>query len=120
MSGQIAQWAVRTPQNAAHRPGHRRSWRVRRAGLSVHASVAIALHAVADYSDDLRLAHVMADAADDVATRRFRALDLRVETKPDLTPVTDADRMVEEILRNTLKRARPRDAVHGEEYGRTG
>jgi histidinol-phosphatase len=62
----------------------------------------------------------MADAADDVATRRFRALDLRVETKPDLTPVTDADHMVEETLRNTLKRARPRDAVHGEEFGRTG
>jgi histidinol-phosphatase len=62
----------------------------------------------------------MADAADDVATRRFRALDLRVETKPDLTPVTDADRMVEETLRNTLRRARPRDAVHGEEFGRTG
>ena len=75
---------------------------------------------MADYSDDLRLAHVMADAADDVATRRFRALDLTVETKPDLTPVTDADRMVEDTLRNTLKRARPRDAVHGEEFGRTG
>ncbi|HZE32654.1 MAG TPA: histidinol-phosphatase [Actinoallomurus sp.] len=75
---------------------------------------------MADYSDDLRLAHVMADAADDVATRRFRSLDLSVETKPDLTPVTDADRRVEETLRNTLKRARPRDAVHGEEFGRTG
>ena len=83
-------------------------------------AVAVRLHVVADYSDDLRLAHVMADAADDVATRRFRALDLRVETKPDLTPVSDADRKVEESLRNTLKRARPRDAVHGEEYGRTG
>lgn len=83
-------------------------------------TVAVRLHVVADYSDDLRLAHVMADAADDVATRRFRALDLRVETKPDLTPVSDADRKVEDSLRNTLKRARPRDAVHGEEYGRTG
>jgi histidinol phosphatase-like enzyme (inositol monophosphatase family) len=88
--------------------------------VSVAGPVAIPLPFVADYSDDLRLAHVMADAADDVATRRFRALDLRVETKPDLTPVSDADRMVEESLRNTLKRARPRDAIHGEEYGRTG
>jgi histidinol-phosphatase len=78
------------------------------------------LHAVATYSDDLRLAHVMADAADDVATRRFRALDLSVETKPDLTPVTDADKAIEDTLRNTLKRARPRDAVHGEEFGRVG
>ena len=44
-----------------------------------------------DYDDDLRFAHVLADNADDITTRRFRALDLRVETKPDLTPVSDAD-----------------------------
>jgi histidinol-phosphatase len=75
---------------------------------------------VAGYTDDLRLAHVLADAADDVTTRRFRALDLRVDTKPDLTPVTDADRSVEESIRGTLKRARPRDAVIGEEFGKTG
>ncbi|MCD0448125.1 histidinol-phosphatase [Actinocorallia sp. API 0066] len=72
------------------------------------------------YSDDLRLAHVLADAADDLTTRRFRALDLRVETKPDLTPVSDADRAVEEQIRGTLKRARPRDAVIGEEFGKSG
>jgi histidinol-phosphatase len=82
--------------------------------------IAVALHVVAGYSDDLRLAHVLADAADDITTRRFRALDLRIETKPDLTPVSDADRAVEEQIRGTLKRARPRDAVLGEEYGRTG
>jgi histidinol-phosphatase len=78
------------------------------------------LHAVASYSDDLRLAHVLADAADDITTRRFRALDLHIETKPDLTPVSDADRAVEDQIRGTLKRARPRDAVLGEEYGKTG
>ncbi|HEX2315108.1 MAG TPA: histidinol-phosphatase [Thermomonospora sp.] len=75
---------------------------------------------MAGYSDDLRLAHVLADAADDITTKRFRALDLRIDTKPDLTPVSDADRSVEEQVRGTLKRARPRDAVLGEEYGRTG
>ncbi|HEV7932526.1 MAG TPA: histidinol-phosphatase [Actinomadura sp.] len=75
---------------------------------------------MAGYSDDLRLAHVLADAADDITTRRFRALDLRIETKPDLTPVSDADRTVEDQIRGTLKRARPRDAVLGEEYGKTG
>lgn len=75
---------------------------------------------MAGYSDDLRLAHVLADAADDITTRRFRALDLRVETKPDLTPVSDADRQVEDQIRGTLKRARPRDAVIGEEFGKTG
>ncbi|MFC6081634.1 histidinol-phosphatase [Sphaerisporangium aureirubrum] len=71
------------------------------------------------FSDDLRLAHVMADSADDLTMRRFRASDLRVETKPDLTPVSDADRAVEEAIRGTLRRARPRDAVVGEEMGRT-
>ncbi|GAA3158168.1 histidinol-phosphatase [Planomonospora alba] len=72
------------------------------------------------YNDDLRLAHVMADAADDLTLRRFKAVDLRVETKPDLTPVSDADRAVEEAIRNTLRRARPRDAIVGEEFGTTG
>ena len=72
------------------------------------------------YDDDLRFAHVLADAADDITTRRFRALDLRVETKPDLTPVSDADRATEDSLRNVLRRARPRDGVLGEESGRTG
>ncbi|NUT40113.1 MAG: histidinol-phosphatase [Thermoactinospora sp.] len=72
------------------------------------------------YSDDLRLAHVMADAADNLTMRRFKAVDLKVETKPDLTPVSDADRTVEEAIRGTLRRARPRDAVIGEEFGNTG
>jgi histidinol-phosphatase len=75
---------------------------------------------VATYDDDLRFAHVLADAADDITTKRFRALDLRVDTKPDLTPVTDADRATEESLRNILRRSRPRDAVLGEESGQTG
>lgn len=80
----------------------------------------VALPLMASFDDDLRLAHVLADAADDLALKRFRALDLVVETKPDLTPVTEADRMVEETLRGVLSRARPRDAVVGEEYGKTG
>ncbi|MEU3305615.1 histidinol-phosphatase [Nocardiopsis sp. NPDC055551] len=72
------------------------------------------------FDDDLRLAHVLADSADDIAMKHFRALDLVVETKPDLTPVTEADRTVEETLRSVLSRARPRDAVVGEEYGKSG
>ena len=75
---------------------------------------------MAGYDDDLRFAHVLADAADDITMRRFRALDLHVESKPDLTPVTDADQAAEESLRNVLCRSRPRDAVLGEEFGRTG
>ncbi|MGH8892917.1 MAG: histidinol-phosphatase [Actinomycetes bacterium] len=72
------------------------------------------------YDDDLRLAHVLADTADSLTMSRFRALDLVVETKPDLTPVSDADKRVEEAIRATLGRARPRDAVHGEELPDTG
>jgi len=72
------------------------------------------------YDDDLRLAHVLADAADAITMARHKAHDLTVETKPDLTPVSDADRTVEESIRSTLKRARSRDAVTGEEYGETG
>jgi histidinol-phosphatase len=72
---------------------------------------------VTRYSDDLALAHVLADTADAIALGRFRALDLRVNAKPDLTPVTDADTAVEKALRATLSRTRPRDGVLGEEYG---
>ncbi len=72
------------------------------------------------YRDDLRLAMLLADDADAISTDRFRAADLRVESKPDLTPVTDADRAVEEAMRRSLTRARPRDAVLGEEFGATG
>ena len=70
--------------------------------------------------DDLRLAHVLADAVEQLTMARFRADDLRVDTKPDLTPVSDADRSAEEIVRSQLARARPRDAVVGEEFGTTG
>ncbi|WP_354642253.1 histidinol-phosphatase [Kitasatospora camelliae] len=75
---------------------------------------------MADYHDDLRLAHVLADSADSVTMERFKALDLKVETKPDLTPVSDADKAAEELVRSVLQRARPRDAVMGEEYGLQG
>jgi len=71
-------------------------------------------------TDDLRLAHLLADDADSITMKRFRALDLRVSSKPDLTPVTDADTAVEEAIRRGLARARPRDAVHGEEMDDTG
>ncbi|MEU4559702.1 histidinol-phosphatase [Actinoplanes sp. NPDC023936] len=74
---------------------------------------------MAGYADDLALAHLLADTADAISTARFRALDLRVEAKPDLTPVSDADTAVETAIRSTLARARPRDGMLGEEFGRT-
>ena len=48
---------------------------------------------------------------------RFRAADLKVETKPDLTPVSEADRLVETTLRARIERERPGEAVLGEEEG---
>jgi histidinol-phosphatase len=69
--------------------------------------------------DDLGLALAMADAADALTMPRFGAVDLHVDTKPDLTPVTDADRSVEHALRQILSTERPTDAVVGEEYGGT-
>jgi histidinol-phosphatase len=74
---------------------------------------------VTRYADDLALAHVLADQADAIATARFKAQDLRVTQKPDLTPVSDADEAVEHALRGTLGRSRPRDGVQGEESGST-
>lgn len=72
------------------------------------------------YDDDLRLAHVLADAVERITMARFRAEDLVVESKPDLTLVSDADRDAEELIRHQLKRTRPRDAVEGEEFESTG
>ena len=73
-----------------------------------------------DYTDDLRLAHLLADDADSLTQARFKALDLHVMSKPDLTPVTDADQAVEESIRRTLSKARSRDAITGEEQGTSG
>ena len=69
--------------------------------------------------DDLTLALMLADRADTLTSARFGALDLRIDTKPDLTPVTDADRAVETDLREVLGRERPNDSIVGEEFGGT-
>ncbi len=63
---------------------------------------------------------MLADNADSITMNRFKARDLHVSAKPDLTPVTDADTAVEETIRRTLAKARPRDAIHGEEMADTG
>src|SRR5690349_8474526 len=69
--------------------------------------------------DDVELALRLADHADALTMERFGALDLHVDTKPDLTPVTDADRGVEQTLRDALAQERPDDLVLGEEFGGT-
>ncbi|HYN71998.1 MAG TPA: inositol monophosphatase family protein [Nakamurella sp.] len=70
-----------------------------------------------DAADDLALALRLADIADAISLPRFGAVDLQVRTKPDLTPVSDADTAVERALRTVLAAQRPQDAVLGEEYG---
>lgn len=72
------------------------------------------------YTDDLALAQRLADAADAISAVRFRALDLKVETKPDRSPVTDADKAVEEALKAILAAERPTDGIIGEEFGASG
>lgn len=75
---------------------------------------------MAGHSDDLQLALELADLADSITLARFRAEDLVIETKPDFTPVTDADRAVEQALRQRIGAARPDDSILGEEYGVRG
>jgi histidinol-phosphatase len=75
---------------------------------------------MADWSADLALALELAAAADEITTRRFGAVDLAVRSKPDLSPVSDADTAVESMLRERLAAVRPDDAVLGEEYGVSG
>jgi histidinol-phosphatase len=70
--------------------------------------------------DDLALGLELADAADAISMARFEALDLVVTTKPDRTPVTDADQAVERAIRTLLAERRPTDGILGEEFGTEG
>ena len=70
--------------------------------------------------DDLRLALQLAGIADAITIPAFRRAGLRVETKADRSPVTEADRGVERALRERIDLERPGDAVVGEEFGSTG
>lgn len=72
-----------------------------------------------DPDPDLELALELADLADQITLARYRAADLKVDTKPDSTPVTEADRAVESAIRERLSEVRPQDAVIGEEMGET-
>jgi histidinol-phosphatase len=55
-----------------------------------------------------------------IALRHFGTPHLRVSRKPDRSPVTDADRAVEERLRMALRRLAPGETILGEEFGRSG
>jgi histidinol-phosphatase len=71
-------------------------------------------------SGDLAFAQALADVADEITAARFRASDLRVDTKPDLTPVSEADRAAEEAIRAQVAASGRGEGVLGEEFGDDG
>ncbi|WP_018143577.1 histidinol-phosphatase [Alloscardovia criceti] len=70
------------------------------------------------FYEDLMHALEFADIADAISLERFGALDLKVETKSDNTPVSDADRAVERAIRKAIALYYPTDTVYGEELGK--
>lgn len=70
-------------------------------------------------TSDLTLALALADEADAITMRQFRA-SFSVRTKADRTPVTEVDEAVEQMVRARLERERPDDAIVGEEFGNEG
>jgi histidinol-phosphatase len=71
-------------------------------------------------ADDLAVALTLAAEADLIAMDRYRSQDLGIQLKADKSIVTDADTRVERMIRAHLEKARPGDAVLGEEFGRAG
>ena len=63
--------------------------------------------------EDLALAHRLADAADAITLARYQAIDLSIATKPDNTPVTDADKSAEDAIRSLLRAYKPEDGIVG-------
>ena len=72
------------------------------------------------YSAELAFALTLADRADAISRSRYQALDLEITTKPDNTPVTDADKAVERAIIDAIAAQYPTDGVVGEEFGSTG
>ena len=67
--------------------------------------------------DDILLACALADAAG-AAIRPFFRAPFAIETKPDASPVTQADQAAERAIRALLAVHAPDDGIVGEEYGR--
>jgi len=70
-----------------------------------------------DLLGDIELLKSLADLSDEISSARFLAQDLKIESKPDLSPVTDADKAVEKKIREVLNAERPNDKIVGEEFG---
>ncbi|MEY9894120.1 histidinol-phosphatase [Catenulispora sp. MAP12-49] len=71
-------------------------------------------------TEDLELAQQLADIADGISLRYFAAGAVPTQTKADGSPVTPADREVEQAIRDRLATSRPDDLVIGEELGSHG
>jgi histidinol-phosphatase len=72
------------------------------------------------YSAELAFALTLADRADAISLSRYQALDLEITTKPDNSPVTDADKAVERAIIDAIATKYPSDGVVGEEFGSSG
>jgi histidinol-phosphatase len=72
------------------------------------------------YSAELAFALTLADRADAISLSRYQALDLEITTKPDNSPVTDADKAVERAIIDAITTQYPSDGVVGEEFGTSG
>jgi len=72
------------------------------------------------YSAELAFALTLADIADEISLARYRALDLVITTKPDNSPVTDADKAVERAIIDAISSQYPSDGIVGEEFGTSG
>ena len=72
------------------------------------------------YLAELTFALTLADKADAISLSRYQALDLEITTKPDNTPVTDADKSVEAAITSAIQMQYPFDGIVGEEFGTSG
>jgi histidinol-phosphatase len=69
-------------------------------------------------ADWLPLLHEIADLADSISQKYFRSVDLRIDSKPDKSLVTEADLEVEARVRDLVAKRSPELAVYGEEHGK--
>src|SRR5690554_6445005 len=72
-----------------------------------------------DLADKARFASSIARQAGALALERFRT-PVTIETKEDASPVTEADRAAESLLRREITRQYPEHGILGEEYGTSG
>lgn len=72
-----------------------------------------------DLEERLSVAMEITEIAAQVALAHFRH-NPDIETKADHSPVTIADKETEQVIRDGLIQAYPKDAVFGEEFGQSG